>query len=492
MLLNAFLAAASVAAGFYALQILDAPVSQITAGAFGLFTCYVLTLPPATLRKTIVRLGGLSWTREDFCRGWLITGDTGSGKTRSGITPLLYQIFKNEPGWGGVCIDDKGLYWETLCEMAAHFNRQSDLILLQVKPDNAPPGWKPQHTYNLTSDRSIPSSTYAKFVVDTASSLGQQGDKGFFKNQAQTHIAKALDALYEIRADVTLENAYSLLLDETDMKEALSDLLNGYPTERRNGLYDHFKNRFLNQPPEQIGGVKETIANYLQYFLTPEISQVFCPAENTFDFGEIDRGKIICVAMPQKFQTERRYVNTFLKMLFYTHVLRRFDKPKEQRRDDNLLILWADEAQRFVTASEEGMSDYNSVDVIREAQGTVVAAAQSSTSFVPPLGKDKAKVLTLNLRNRMIFKAADEEGAVESADFLGKKKVIKRSWGFSYGRTTSNFTEQEEHKIKPYVLRSLPRHTCVLVHAERGFRRRLLPPIEPTGKISPWFKRGWF
>ncbi len=492
MILNAFIAAASVAAGYYSLQTFDAPVSQVMAGAFGLFTCYVLTIPSAAVRKTIVRLGGLSWTREDFCRGWLITGDTGSGKTRSGITPLLYQIFKNEPGWGGVCIDDKGLYWETLCEMAAHFNRQSDLILLQVKPDNAPPGWKPQHTYNVTSDRSIPSSTYAKFVVDTASSLGQQGDKGFFKNQAQTHIAKALDALYEIRADVTLENAYSLLLDETDMKEALSDLLNGYPTERRNGLYDHFKNRFLNQPPEQIGGVKETIANYLQYFLTPEISQVFCPAENTFDFGEIDRGKIICVAMPQKFQTERRYVNTFLKMLFYTHVLRRFDKPKEQRRDDNLLILWADEAQRFVTASEEGMSDYNSVDVIREAQGTVVAAAQSSTSFVPPLGKDKAKVLTLNLRNRMIFKAADEEGAVESADFLGKKKVIKRSWGFSYGRTTSNFTEQEEHKIKPYVLRGLPRHTCVLVHAERGFRRRLLPPIEPTGKVSPWFKRGWF
>ena len=40
------------------------------------------------------------------------------------------------------------------------------------------------------------------------------------------------------------------------------------------------------------------------------------------------------------------------------------------------------------------MSDYNSVDVIREAQGTVVAAAQSPTSFVPPLGREKAKVLT--------------------------------------------------------------------------------------------------
>ncbi len=489
--LNVILAGLSAAAGYYALQILDAPKSLIMAGAFGSLACYALTLPAGALkRKVIVRLRGLSWTREDFCRGWLIAGDTGSGKTRSGITPLLYQVFKNEPGWGGVCIDDKGLYWETLSEMAAHFNRQNDLILLQVKPDNAAPGWAPQHAYNLTSDRSIPASTYAKFVVDTASSLGQAGDKGFFKNQAQTHIAKALETLYEIRADVTLENAYSLLLDEKDMNEALNDLLDGYATERRNTLYDHFKNRLLNQPAEQIGGVKETIANYLQHFLSPEITQVFCPSVNTFDFGEIDRGKIICVAMPQKFQTERRYVNTFLKMLFYTHVLRRFDKPKEQRRDDNLLILWADEAQRFMTASEDGMSDYNSVDVIREAQGTVVAAAQSSTSFVPPLGREKAKVLTLNLRNRMIFKAADEEGAVESADFLGKKKFIKRTWGFSYGRTTSNYSEQEDHKIKPYVLRSLPKHTCVLVHAERGFKRAQLPPIEPNGRICSWFGKG--
>ena len=41
------------------------------------------------------------------------------------------------------------------------------------------------------------------------------------------------------------------------MNEALNDLLDGYATERRNTLYDHFKNRFLNQPAEQIGGVKE-------------------------------------------------------------------------------------------------------------------------------------------------------------------------------------------------------------------------------------------
>lgn len=62
-------------------------------------------------------------------------------------------------------------------------------------------------------------------------------------------------------------------------------------------------------------------------------------------------------------------------MLFYTHALRRFDKPKEERQRDNLIVLWADEAQRFVTDSEKGMSDYNCLDLIREAQATVVAAA---------------------------------------------------------------------------------------------------------------------
>jgi type IV secretory pathway TraG/TraD family ATPase VirD4 len=480
----------SASASYYFFIALPPPASWGMAAAFGLLSCHALFVRSGKAkqkRRTVVKLKGLTWTREDFCRGWLITGDTGSGKTRSGITPLLYQVFQNEPGWGGVCIDDKGVYWETLSEMAVHFNRQNDLILLQVKPEGAGSEWKPPHSFNLTSDRSIPFSAYAKFVVDTASSLGQQGDKGFFKNQAQTHISAALEMLYEIGADVTLENVYHLLLDERDMEEALRDLAAAHPTERRRQLADHFRNRFLSQPPEQIGGVKETIANYLQYFLTPDIAQVFCPAENTFDFDEIDRGKIICVAMPQKFQAERRYVNTFLKMLYYTHVLRRFDKPKAERADANLLILWADEAQRFMTASEEGMSDYNAIDVIREAHATVVAAAQSTTSFIPPLGREKARVLTLNLRNRMIFKAADEEGAVESADFLGKKKFIRRTWGFSHGRTSSNYSEQEEHKIKPYVLRGLPKHNCVLVHAERGFKQTLLPPIEPNGEISAWF-----
>jgi hypothetical protein len=438
-------------------------------------------------KRYVARLGGMTWYRNQFCRGWLITGDTGSGKTSSGINQLAHQVFQNEPTWGGLCIDEKGVYWETLAAMARHHGREHDLIHLQIRTDDTDTQWTPPNRFNLTGDRSIPFTTYAKFVVDTATSLGQGGDKGFFKSQAQTHIAHALELLYELNRPVTLRGAFELLSDRELLEEEMENLEALLETPRREAVHAHFANRFLPQPDEQLGGVRETIANYLQYFLTPEVAEVFCTGESTFDFAAIDSGKIILTTMPQKFQTERRYVNTFLKLLYYSHALRRFDQTKSSRAGNNLLILWADEAQRFMTASEDGTSDYNCVDVIREAGATVVAAAQSTTSLVPPLGNDKAKVLTLNLRNRLIFRAADEADAVQAADFLGKKRVVKRSWGHSAGKSSVNYNETEEHKIKPHKLRNLDDHECVLVHCERGFRRVKLPPLEPNGKVAPWF-----
>jgi type IV secretory pathway TraG/TraD family ATPase VirD4 len=471
-----------------ALLLLPSPASWVAGAIFVLIAAYAVTATPEPDKSPdIVRLKGFAWKQEDFCRGWLITGDTGSGKTRSGVNQLLYQVFQNDPNWGGLCIDDKGVYWETLVEMAAEFNRQNDLVLLQVRPDDAPHEWKPKHMFNLLSDRSIPPSTYAKFVVDTVTSLGQRSDQSFFKNQAQTHIGVALDLLRHVGMEATLVNVRNFLLEDNTMSMLLEELVIEEPSPRDLELKAHFEERYREQPPEQIGGVMETIANYLQFFLTPDIAEIFCASENTFDFKEIDQGKIICVAMPQKYQMERRYINTFLKMLFYTHALRRFDRPKEERAKDNLIILWADEAQRFVTASEDGMSDYNCVDVIREAKATLVAAAQSSTSFIPPLGEEKAQVLTLNLRNRMIFKAADEAGAVESADFLGQKKVRQKTSGYAGGTTTRSYTTVEEHKIKPYELRNLRKHQCILIHCEKGFRKTMLPPLDGNGKIPQWF-----
>ena len=101
-------------------------------------------------------------------------------------------------------------------------------------------------------------------------------------------------------------------------------------------------------------------------------------------------------------------------------------------------------------------------------------------------------MLALNLRNRIICKAADKEGAQESADFLGKKQVVKKTWGYSGGQANRSYAEHEEHKIRPHLLRALPKHTAVLIHCEKGHKRTVLSPIEPNSQVSPWFRREWF
>ena len=102
-------------------------------------------------KRHVARLGGLTWRRNQFCRGWLITGDTGSGKTSSGINQLAHQVFQNENKWGGLCIDEKGVYWETLSAMARHYRRENDLIHLQIHGEGQ--SERSQHRFNLTGDR---------------------------------------------------------------------------------------------------------------------------------------------------------------------------------------------------------------------------------------------------------------------------------------------------------------------------------------------------
>ncbi len=432
-------------------------------------------------------LAGLSWTRNDFCRGWLITGDTGAGKTFA-INLLLHSVFKNEPNWGGLCCDEKGIYHETLVKMARKYGRSQDLLLLQTRPDQDSEDWVPPATFNLLSDSSIPCSTYATVIVDTASALSSgHEDKGFFKTQAHSHIGRGIQLFRLLGLVPTMHHLLELLQYQSTLKamlQYLESLKNeGNPDVKE--CYEHFQNGYLRQPPEQLGGVISTIYNYLNYFTNPDIIEVFGTETNTFDFSTLDDGAIICLSLPQKYQTERRYITTILKLLFYTHALRRFDPRspgKRQLADDNLLICWQDEAQRFITQSD------GNVDIMRQAQVTTVMATQSKSSFLPALGNsDKANVTILNLRNRIIFKAADRACAESSADFIGKRPYWKKSYTKGKGGLSTSRTKEEEYLVKPYELMALPKFTAIVKHCEKGYRKRHLHPLDPEGNIPNWY-----
>jgi hypothetical protein len=174
------------------------------------------------------------------------------------------------------------------------------------------------------------------------------------------------------------------------------------------------ENNYWNQPPDQLGGVRSTLYNFLAPFAEPEISEVFC-CDSTFDLRDIQLGKVVCLAIPQKFALQRRYVGTLLKSLAYQIVLERFD-----RRADhpdwlarNVILVEQDEWQRHAVRAD------CEVDIVREASGAVYAATQSQNSVWLKLGgRDNAAPLIANLRNRWICQAATEECAEESSSVV--------------------------------------------------------------------------
>jgi hypothetical protein len=477
--------ALSVAGALAAYLLLSSPLSGIAIGICAGFFLWNLCAGDHA-GQTVLRLGGLSWSLEDFVRGWLITGKTGSGKTQCAINAITFQIFQNVKNWGGLCLDQKGLYWEILVKMAAHFERSDDLILLQTRPPGESVLWRPPHTINITGNPDVPASTYAKVIVDTATSLtGGRGQNPFFPVKAQLAIQLAFEILRHVHAFVTIPNVRRILLQDADAAEAMQMLVDA-GDQRGQELLAAFRS-YLEQPEEQLGGVQGTISTYLDYFVNDEIAEVFCAQEPTFSVSEIDRGKIVCIALPQKFQTERLYINTILKLSYYFHALSRFDKSAEERSTDNLIILFADEGQEIITGAESAFADHRAAGVIREARATIVLATQAYTSIHGALDKRYADVLMLNLSNELIFTVANQDSAVIASKNIGEREVIEKSWGWSAGKRSYNY----QHKIKPffepYQLRMLPKFTAIIRHCEKPFRKRLIPPIKPNGTYPEWF-----
>lgn len=454
----------------------------------------LLLIPAAWLvarcpEKTVACLGGIRWGARDFARGFLITGDTGAGKTSSGVVRLLRELFSRVLNWGGLCIDEKGVFAATLIDLADFFGRREDVLVLTVRPDGASPDWKPPCRLNLVGDRRIPYSSYARMVIDMALAMGQEHDQSFFREQAELHIAAALEALAVSGLDVTLENVHTLFQRETEL-QGLVEQLKRLESSEAARLAAHF-DELMRQPSEQRSGTLGTAVNYVRHFAQPEIAEVFC-RDSTVSISDIDRGKIICFQMPQRFMAERRYVGVFLKSLCFLHVIRRFDKPAAERAKDNLLVVCVDEAHRFVTAAKNGFGEHLVADIVREAGCAIILATQSVTSLTPPLGKSLAQTLVLNLRNRMGFTAADDEDAEEVARRIGKRKKKKTSWSYGKEGTRRNVSEEEEFIVSSHKIRKLRKHQCILIHASWGHRRVTLPPLQPNGRKATWYRSGWF
>ena len=89
-----------------------------------------------------------------------------------------------------------------------------------------------------------------------------------------------------VRVRPSLKNVLEILTNRETFDELIGKIIpEESPTLLKNvklhECLNHFKNRYWNQPKDQLGGVQGTIYNYLNYFTNDDVAEVFC-SDNTF------------------------------------------------------------------------------------------------------------------------------------------------------------------------------------------------------------------
>ncbi|WP_415907088.1 type IV secretory system conjugative DNA transfer family protein [Oleiharenicola sp. Vm1] len=449
------------------------------------------------------------------------------------LKPLRFQVAP----WGGLVADEKGNQWQVVSQLFSHYNRDEDLMLIQTRPNDAPPGWTPPARFNLLSFDDLPADTYAKLIVDTGLAIeGSDKPDEFFVPQARDKIGWGIKLMRAVRAaqmdigeqpeklvypaiDKILEilttlNNYNAFLMEVgcaphtrkvtrtrtvfkkgangeDEEEKIDEEVEETVPARLNTpalreARSRLENDYWSQPDEQRGGVASTIYNFLVPFTEPDVAAVFC-RDNTFDLRAVYDGKVVSVALPQKFAVQRRYAVAILKTITYQLVQNRFDliADKAAWKYRNFIWIPQDEMQRYAIEAD------TQVDTIREAQGTTYGGAQTQDAMWKALGgREKATPMIANLRNRWICTAATETCAEESAKLIGKYTAPKHSHSRGAGGGSSSISYEDRFFIKPHQLMALPPFWVVFAPAEGWwlYKKMIVMPVTPDGKTPRW----WF
>jgi len=426
-----------------------------------------------TTRRFVLRLWGLTWTRDEACCHFFITGATGTGKTARAVVPIVHGLRSTLPETGILAIDSKGALWNPLSAMARSLGQEDSLRLIRVRPTHvAPERWKPPFRLNLLAMPDVPWTTYAKIIVDTATAAGQRGGQSFFKETARDVITHSMHALEAADLPVTLANVHDMICISTELAMVLARLAER-PGRAAEIELQYFKD-FAEQPPEQKSGTVYTVANYLRPYTPPDIAEVFCSVEPNFSLTEVDDGRLICMSIPQTYQVERRYLNLLAKQLFFLHAFRRFDLDPAELQRRNMIVLVLDEGQKTTLVSEDGFSDHGTVDELREAGVCLISATQTPLSLYAAFETErKADVFMANLRTQIHFRAADEKGAKIVSEKMGGREVRKYSGGVSAGRTSRNWQMTDEPWFKPTRLQALPDGRAVIRHPRHTGKPRV-------------------
>ena len=372
-----------------------------------------------------------------------ITGTIGTGKTSSAMYPFTKQLISYEHNnenkkLGMLILDVKGNYHQKVLEFAKEFNREDDVITIELNGN---------YTYNPLDKPNLKPSILANRLKTILLLFSQNNSESYWLDKSAQILEECIKLcrLYnenyvtfqELHKLVTAPNYY---LEKTVLlrQKFLENKLN------QNEIYDllssltFFEKEFLSLDQRTSSILKSEITRMTNTFISDyDVLKTFSPTkqnQNFYGFEEVlQKGKIVVLNMNSNEYTNlSKMIAAYLKLDFQTDVMTRLSKESNFRT----ACFISDEYAEYCTAT-----DANFFAQSREAKCINIVATQSYTSLLNTLHDESAvKVIIQNLVNKLWFRT-DDIFTIESIQKqIGKEDKEKLFKSFSENAKETSYS----------------------------------------------------
>ena len=371
----------------------------------------------------------------------LITGGIGSGKTASAMYPFTKQLIKYKcdnlkEKLGFLILDVKGNYYSKVQEFAKDYNRQNDVIVIELNG---------KYTYNPLDKPNLKSSILANRIKTILLLFSPNNSESYWLDKSEQVIENFITfcRMYN-NGYVTFEELHKLITDKKYYLDKLHTVRNVFLSGvlSDSDIYDllscikFIEKDFYSLDDRTFNILKSEITRITNCFVSDyEVLKTFCPTkqkENFYGFEDtIENGKIVVLNLNiGKYKNLSKIISAYLKLDFQTDVISQLSTYVKRP-----MVFISDEYQEYVTSSDAEFFAQS-----REAKCINIVATQSYTSLLHTLNNQySVKVIVQNLVNKLWFRTDDIFTIEDAQKQIGKEDKEKSSRTISENSKESNY-----------------------------------------------------
>lgn len=405
---------------------------------------------------------------------------------------------------GMLILDVKGNYYQKVLEFSKEFNRQDDVIVIELDG---------KYFYNPLHKPNLKPSILANRLKTILMLFSKNNSESYWLDKAEQVLAEAIKLcrLYN-NGYVTFKELHNIIIDTNYYMQKIDLLREKFIQNAfsKSEIYDllssltFFQKEFLSLDSRTQSILKSEITRITNCFISDySVLKTFNPEKQDLNFlgfeDVLENGKIVVLNMNiSEYTNLSKTIAAYLKLDFQTEVMTRLAK----HTDNNFrsVCFISDEYSEYCTET-----DANFFSQSREAKCINIVATQSYTSLLNTLHEQSTlNVIIQNLINKLWFRNDDILTIENAQKQIGKEDKEKISKGisenaketiFSYftnslnsknssiSETISTYVHSDFVYDTNFFTQSLENFTC-LSFLSNG--NKILPPSKIN--LFPYFK----